>query len=124
MADAAMVRRVVSIVESDPHRRFIVPSAPGRRTPDDKKITDLLLAWHTALKNDLDPGHPVDTITQRFTELAAELDVSVDINAEIAKIAAEAPAFDSPDYLASRGEYLAARILADRLGATFIEPAQ
>ncbi len=124
LASADMIRRAAAIVESDPRRRYIVPSAPGKRTPEDKKITDLLLSWHTALKNDLDPSHPIAVITERFTELARELDVEVDIEKEIARIAADAGQFQTPDYLASRGEYLNALLLADLLDATFVEPAE
>ena len=46
LADAECVRRALDIIRKDPRRRFIVPSAPGKRSPDDKKITDLLYAWH------------------------------------------------------------------------------
>ena len=122
LANAEMIRRAASIVEKDPRRRFVVPSAPGKRTPDDKKITDLLLSWHTALKNDLDPSHPIATITERFLELARELDVSVDIEKEIDAITAQAAQHDAPDFLASRGEYLNALLLADLLDATFVDP--
>jgi aspartate kinase len=123
LASAAMMRQAVAIIEKDPRRRFIVPSAPGKRTRDDKKITDLLLTWHAALKNDLDPGHPITIITQRFSELAKELGVAIDIEKEISAIGREAKKYETPDFLASRGEYLNARVLAPLLGAKFVDPA-
>ena len=46
LADAHQFRKVQAIVESDPQRRFVVPSAPGKRTADDRKITDLLYLCH------------------------------------------------------------------------------
>ena len=123
LANADMIRRAVAIVEKDPRRRFIVPSAPGKRTPDDKKITDLLLSWHTAIKAELDPAQPIAVITDRFTELARELDVSVDVPAEIEQIKQHAVQHNTSHYLASRGEYLNGLIIADLLDATFVDPA-
>jgi aspartate kinase len=119
-----MIRRAVAIVEKEPRRRFVVPSAPGKRSAEDKKITDLLLSWHTALRNDLDPSHPIAVITERFAELAHELDVSVDIGREIEAIKGQAGKYETPDFLASRGEYLNGLLLADLLDATFVDPAQ
>ncbi|MDX1565532.1 MAG: hypothetical protein R3236_09010, partial [Phycisphaeraceae bacterium] len=46
VADAVQLRKVQAIVEADPKRRFIVPSAPGRRKTRDQKITDLLYLCH------------------------------------------------------------------------------
>ena len=42
MADAAQFRKVKAIIEADPARQFVVPSAPGKRFPGDDKVTDLL----------------------------------------------------------------------------------
>lgn len=123
LADAAAIRRAVEIVQSDPRRRFIVPSAPGKRHPTDKKVTDLFLGWYTAIENDLDPTQPVAAITERYTELVTELRVSLDVDVEIDHIAREARQLNRPDYLASRGEYLNARILAELLDAQFVDPA-
>src|SRR5580692_11392370 len=46
LADASQVRKVQAIIQADPTRRYVVPSAPGKRTPDDHKITDLLYLCH------------------------------------------------------------------------------
>ncbi|HQE82916.1 MAG TPA: aspartate kinase, partial [Candidatus Hydrogenedentes bacterium] len=58
LADAACVRKAEAIIRSDPQRRYIVPSAPGKRTEEDKKITDLLYAWHSLAKQGLDVSQP------------------------------------------------------------------
>ncbi|MBQ3079062.1 MAG: aspartate kinase, partial [Clostridia bacterium] len=42
LCDAEMFRRVLDIIKSDANRRFIVLSAPGKRNPQDEKITDRL----------------------------------------------------------------------------------
>ena len=122
LADADGIRAAVKIVRSDERRRFVVPSAPGKRDPDDKKVTDLLLGWFQALQNDLDTSQPIETITKRFTDLAGALGAAVDIEGEIRTIEAAAKDNPRPDFLASRGEYLNARILTEVLGATFVDP--
>ena len=49
LASAAMVRQAAAIINREPRRRFIVPSAPGKRTPVDKKITDLLPSFNVQM---------------------------------------------------------------------------
>ncbi len=122
LADAGAIRAAVEIVRSDPRRRFVVASAPGKRDPDDKKVTDLLLGWFLALQNDLDASQPIETVTQRFSELACALGAGVDVEGEIRAIESAAKEHDEADFLASRGEYLNALILADVLDATFVDP--
>ncbi len=71
LADATNIRVMESIVKADPARRFVVPSAPGKRFDSDKKVTDLLYAWHGIAAQGLDPGEPKRIIRQRFEELAS-----------------------------------------------------
>ena len=42
LADAAHFRKVADIIHADPRRRFVVASAPGKRSDGDTKVTDLL----------------------------------------------------------------------------------
>lgn len=123
LADASSIKNAAQIINSDPNRRFIVPSAPGKRSQDDKKITDLLLGWFHILEDGLDPIQPITIIRERFTTLKEELGCSINMDYLLDEIIAEAPKYDVPDYLASRGEYLNAQLLADYLGAVFIDPA-
>lgn len=134
LADAACIAQVRSILEANTDRRFIVPSAPGKRTPEDRKITDLLYAWHSIAQQGLDPAEPRGIIRERFSGLARALGVKFDIEALLDEIEAEllqqledARAKDrveSADYMASRGEYLNGRLLAEVLDATFVDPAE
>jgi aspartate kinase len=123
LADASAILRAVDIIQANESRRFIVPSAPGKRSPDDKKITDLLLGWFHLLQDDLDPKQPMDIIEGRFVELAEALDSHLDVPAEIAAIAKGAADYAVSDYLVSRGEYLNGRLIAERLNADFVDPA-
>jgi aspartate kinase len=123
LADAACIRQVAEIINADPNRRYIVASAPGKRHPDDKKITDLLYAWHNIAAQELDPSEPRDIIESRFAELARDLGVSFDTRACLEEIDAQMHRDHSPDFMASRGEYINSRIIAEFLGATFVDPA-
>ena len=124
LANTENIKRAMDIVQSNDERRFVIPSAPGKRSDDDKKITDLLIGWYHILKDDLDPSQPIQIIRDRFRTLRDELGSGLDIDAEIDAIIAEAPNHSSMDYLASRGEYLNGQLLAECLDATFIEPAE
>ena len=42
LADAGQFRKVADIINSDPARRFVVASAPGKRDSSDTKVTDML----------------------------------------------------------------------------------
>lgn len=123
LADAGCVRQAAGIIRANPERRFVVPSAPGKRTPDDKKITDLLYTWHSMARQGLDASQPREIIGERFSQLARDLGLTFDIDRHLGEIAAHVAEFEEPDYMASRGEYLNGRLLAELLGAAFVDPA-
>jgi aspartate kinase len=123
LADASCFRKAAAIIKGDPRRRHIVPSAPGKRRPDDKKITDLLYAWHGLLQQDLDPAQPRGIIASRFEQIAAELGIPFPVHELLESIAKENDRYTQPDYMASRGEYLAGQLMARLLDATFVDPA-
>ncbi len=124
LADANCIRQAETIIQANPKRRFIVPSAPGKRTPEDKKITDLLYAWYNMVQEGLDPSEPAGIIHKRFEELATNLNVEFDIQGHLAVIGMEVPKHATPDYMASRGEYLNGCLIAEVMGATFVDPAE
>jgi len=123
LADAQNIRTMESIVRDDPHRRFIVPSAPGKRFDKDKKITDLLYAWHAIASQGLDASEPRRIIQERFTELARDLGVEFDVARQMDEIAEHVGDENGVDYMASRGEYLNGRLIALLLNADFVDPA-
>jgi aspartate kinase len=123
LANHENIQKAVDIVLANDERRFIIPSAPGKRDSEDKKITDLLLGWFHILQDGLDPVQPIEIVRQRFTELRDQLECDIDIESILDEIVEEASTYDTPDYLASRGEYLNGRLIASRLDATFIDPA-
>jgi aspartate kinase len=127
LADAAQIRKVKAIIESDARRRCIVVSAPGKRDRDDQKVTDLLLtSWHLASQR-LDYSQPLDLIRARYNDIADELGVPhVDepldeMARELGKLAAgDASTLATRDWMAARGEYFHAVLIASYLNAAFV----
>ena len=124
LADAAQFRKVASIIRETPQRRYIVASAPGKRSDTDTKVTDMLYACYDAAVAREDYLPFLERIEARFAGIIGDLGISFDIAAEIAKIRAHLELEPQRDYMASRGEYLNSRILSVFLGFQFIDAAQ
>ena len=73
LADAARFRQVKRIVSADPELRFVVVSAPGKRSAEDKKVTDLLYDCHAAVKTGADPETAFAPVAARFRQIVQEL---------------------------------------------------
>jgi aspartate kinase len=120
-ADGIQIRKIRSIVEQDKDRRYVVVSAPGKRYDGDNKITDLLYL----LKSHVDHNAPYEQLLQvikeRFLGMEADLGVSVGIADEFQEIEGNLRKWTAPDYLASRGEYLSAKLVAAFLGYDFVD---
>ena len=122
MADASSVRRVAKIVLSDPDRKFVVVSAPGKRFSGDEKITDLLYkSFGEAQAND--EKKSFSKVCERFLCLEKELGANADVGEFLTDIEEKIKVSENPDYAASRGEFLSAKILAKYLGFEFVDPA-
>ena len=124
MADAAQFRKVKAIVEADPARQFVVPSAPGKRFPGDDKVTDLLYLCYAQQAEGVPFDDTFDRIAARYLEIERALGLSTNIAAELNAIRKNLENGASEDYLASRGEYLNALLLADFLGFEFLDAAE
>ncbi len=124
LADASQFKKVADIIKSEPERRYVVPSAPGKRSKTDTKVTDMLYSCY-------DLAAKGEDITETFGEIEAryngiirelELDYSLEKDFELIKNAFIHKA--GRDYAASRGEYLNGKILAKYLGFDFIDAAE
>ena len=120
-ADGIQIRKIRTITEADPGRRYIVVSAPGKRFSADSKITDMLYL----LKTQIDISAPYEQVLQvvkeRFLGLEADLGVNVGIAAEFSVIEEKLKGDVTADYLASRGEYLTAKIIAAFMNYEFVD---
>lgn len=121
MANARTILKVVDVVEGDLSRHYIVVSAPGKRTPEDVKVTDALYACFNEVKKMGNCNESFKVIDRRFREIVQDLGVEIDIDAELEEIKAGIEGSTTPDYAASRGEYLSAKILAARLNYEFVD---
>ena len=121
VADASQVRKVESIVRADPRRRYVVVSAPGKRGRNDQKITDLLYQCHDLASAGRDCGEPFALVRGRFLELARDLGLGDGFASLLDEVEARLRSGASRDWVASRGEYLSARLVAEALRATFVD---
>ena len=123
LADAGQFRKVYQIVKSCPERRFIVPSAPGKRDPSDEKVTDLFYACYEACEEGLPVDGLLDRIFRRYDEIIADLGLNLRLESEFEGIRRLFGMRLGRDYFVSRGEYLNGIILANFLGYEFIDAA-
>ena len=123
VADAAQFRKVKDIIQSSPERRFIVVSAPGKRFPEDVKVTDLLLDCYAKAVAGESFAEQLDQIRARFRSILDDLKMSFPLDDELEVLEKSLLTDPMEDYAASRGEYLTARIMAKYLGFTFVDPA-
>ena len=124
LASAAQIKKAAAIIRSDEARRFVVVSAPGKRNSADTKVTDLLYRCCDLAADGLDFEEPLSRIHARFSEITAELGITLDLEAEIETIRAHLAAGPQRDYMASRGEYLNAKVISAYLGFDFLDAAQ
>jgi aspartate kinase len=124
VADAGQLRRVKAIVEADAGRRWVVVSAPGKRSAADHKITDLFYLCHENAKRGVGFEEVFGLIAGRYEQIVSDLGVSVPINTLLDEIRAHIKAGATADYCASRGEFLHGHVVAAWLGYTFVDPAE
>ena len=122
MADAGQFEKIREIISEDPDRRYIVVSAPGKRFPEDEKITDLLLQCWKEASGEEDFESTLEQVRRRFEDIIRGLSLDFPLEEEIEILRRHLQTDPQKDYTASRGEYLSARILAAYLGYTFVDP--
>ncbi|WLD76617.1 aspartate kinase [Mogibacterium neglectum] len=123
LSDGAQFAKVKNIIEQDPSRRVVVVSAPGRRTSDDNKVTDLLYLVKAHIKYDVSYDSIFEMVEQRYMDIRSECGLSLDLDQEFEIIRGKLNKNISMDYLASRGEFLNAKLMAEYLGYQFVDSA-
>ena len=121
LADAEHFRRVAAIVKADPNRRFVVASAPGKRSKDDVKVTDMLYRCYEMVREGKDITEHYEKIKARYNDIIKDLGLDFDISGELDYIRNAIEHYSGQDFAASRGEYLNSLILAKYLGFDFID---
>ena len=124
LADAEHFKRVADIVRADPSRRYVVPSAPGKRYKSDTKVTDMLYRCYEMIRNHEDQSiidAYYEKLCNRYNEIIRDLGLDFDISGELAYVKNAISHAAGRDFAASRGEYLNGMILAKYLGYSFID---
>lgn len=124
LADAAQFRKVADIIHADESRRYVVVSAPGKRSPDDVKITDLLYQCCAAAEKGQAFSSTLDLIRSRYDEILRDLDLTLDLSEHFSAIEYQLRKQPDRDYAASRGEYLSAVVMSAYLGIPMIDAAE
>lgn len=124
LADSEQFKKVKSIVMEDSRRKYIVPSAPGKRFKEDYKITDLLYLCHAHVEQNISFEEVFNIIEERYMGLVEELNLDLDIKSELNIVREKVKNGASKDYTASRGEYLNGLILAAYLNIPFVDPKE
>lgn len=124
LASAEQFAKAGKIIQSDPERRFVVPSAPGKRSEKDTKVTDLLYACYDMVERGEDFRVPLMKITDRFDSIVNGLGLKISLEKEFMAIGEDFRNGAGRDYAASRGEYLNGIIMAAYLGYEFVDAAE
>ena len=124
LASAEQFQKVGNIIRSDKQRRYVVPSAPGKRFKTDTKVTDMLYGCYDLAEADKDFGKELAEIKQRYQEIIDGLGLDLSLEKEFAAIEENFKAKAGSNYAASRGEYLNGIIMAKYLGYEFIDAAE
>lgn len=121
MADGHVMNNVKKIIDSDPDRRFVVVSAPGKRFSGDIKVTDMLYKCFKDLQSEGTCKTAFSEVRKRFESIVKELGLDFDMAKVLDETEARIDIEKSEDFTASRGEYLSAVVMAQLLDAKFID---
>ncbi|MCI8543951.1 aspartate kinase [Acetatifactor aquisgranensis] len=124
LASAEQFRKVGDIIRSDGDRRYVVPSAPGKRFDKDSKVTDMLYACYDTAEAGRDFREELSAIRARYQEIIDGLGLSLSLDGEFETIEKNFKAKAGRDYAASRGEYLNSIIMAAYLEFEFVDAAE
>ena len=124
VADALQIEKIKNIVAKDKDIKYVVVSAPGKRFDEDSKITDLLYLCKTHIEHKIPYQQIFQVICDRFMAVEVNLGVDVDLKKEFNEIKKNLEEGATADYIASRGEYLNAILIAAYLGYDFVDSAK
>lgn len=124
LASAEQFVKVGEIIRGDEERKYVVPSAPGKRFKGDAKVTDMLYACYDLAQEGREFGRELGEISSRFQEIIDGLQLSLSLEKEFQIIEKNFMELAGADYAASRGEYLNGIIMAGYLGYEFVDAAE
>ena len=122
LASAEQFKKVGNIIMSDPDRKYVIPSAPGKRFTKDTKVTDLLYRCYEGAVSGEDFSETLNQIKERYNEIIQGLGLDLSLDDEFSVIETSFKNKEGKDYAASRGEYLNGIIMAKYLDYEFVDP--
>lgn len=123
LANAEQFKKVGAIIRSEDARRYVVPSAPGKRFSGDTKVTDLLYSCYSKAEAGEEFDSVLAEIKSRYDDIIEGLGLELSLDGEFEKIRQNFEERAGSDYAASRGEYLNGIVMAEYLGYTFVDAA-
>lgn len=124
LASATQFAKVGNIIQADSERRYVVPSAPGKRNSKDTKVTDMLYACYALAEEEQDFEKELKKIGERYDAIINGLNLKLSLKDEFDKIRENFKNKVGKEYAASRGEYLNGIIMANYLGYEFVDAAE
>ncbi len=124
LASAEQFKKVGAIIREESDRRYVIPSAPGRRFDGDTKVTDMLYGCYHQAEKGSDFSGTLANIKARYEEIIAGLELDLSLDNEFEVIAENFKNLAGSDYAASRGEYLNGIIMANYLDFDFVDAAE
>ena len=113
LASARQFKKVGDIIHADKTRRYVIPSAPGKRDNKDEKVTDLLYQCYEAASTGASYKKILEKIKKRYTDIIDGLDLNLNLDHEFDRIEENFIAGIGKDYAASRGEYLNGLVITE-----------
>lgn len=124
LASAEQFRKVGEIIHAEKSRRYVVPSAPGKRFSGDIKVTDMLYDCYYTARDSKDIAEKLEAIKARYNEIIRGLNLDFNLDADFKQIGEDFIAQKGTEYAASRGEYLNGKVMAAYLGTEFVDAAE
>lgn len=121
VANTSQFQKVKAIVEAKENRKVIIVSALGKKEKGDSKITDLLYLLHAHLRYSVPHDNVFSMIKDRFYQIKDNLHLQIDLESEFSQLSKELNKELPVEYLASRGEYITSKMMAEYLGYTFVD---
>ena len=123
LASAEQFKKVGNIIRAEESRRYVVPSAPGKRFSEDTKVTDMLYKCYAEAEAGKNFDKQLKAIEERYNEIIKGLGLKLSLKEQFETIKKNFESKAGKDYAASRGEYLNGIIMANYLGYEFIDAA-
>lgn len=124
LASAEQFKKVGEIIRAEKSRRYVVPSAPGKRDSGDTKVTDMLYQCYNLAEKNKNYDELLTKIKARYEEIIDGLGLDLSLDEEFHVIRENLANHAGSNYAASRGEYLNGIIMSHYLGFEFIDAAE